>query len=69
MIQFNLIKGAGLGSTRCSVHRVDLERNLIQINKVDWVYALGLAASGNACVLKHLLGGQDIRIEKIVFSE
>ena len=32
-------------STRCSVQRVDRECNLIQINKIDWVYALGLAAS------------------------
>ena len=34
-----------LGSTRCSVQRVDRECNLIQINKMDWVYALWLAAS------------------------
>ena len=27
------------------VQRVDLECNLIQINKTDWVYAVGLAAS------------------------
>ena len=31
---------------RCSVQRVDRECNLIQINKMDWVYVLGLAASG-----------------------
>ena len=35
-----------MGSTRCSVQRVDRECNLIEINKMDWVYALGLAASG-----------------------
>ena len=34
-----------LGSTRCSMQRVDRECNLIQINKMDWVYALGPAAS------------------------
>ena len=44
VIQFNLINGAGLGSTRCSVQRVDRECNLIQINKMDCVCALGLAA-------------------------
>ena len=27
------------------VQRVDLECNLTQINKTDWVYAVGLAAS------------------------
>ena len=27
------------------MQRVDRESNLIQINKMDWVYALGLAAS------------------------
>ena len=32
-------------STRCSVQRVDRECNLIQINKMGWVYALGLAVS------------------------
>ena len=34
-----------MGSTRCSVQRADRECNLIQINKMDWVYVLGLAAS------------------------
>ena len=40
VIQLNLIKGAGLvvdALFRCSVQRVDLECNLIQINKTDWV--------------------------------
>ena len=30
---------------RCSMQRVDLECNLIEINKTDWVYPLGLATS------------------------
>ena len=33
--------------TRCSVQRVDLECNSIQIDKMDLVHALGLAPSGN----------------------
>ena len=36
VIQFNLIKGTGPRSVEC---------NLIQINKMDWVYPLGPAAS------------------------
>ena len=34
--------------SRCSVQRADRECNLIQINKIYWVYALGLAASHKA---------------------
>ena len=37
--------GQLVGSTRCSVQRIDRECNLIQINKMDWIYVLGLAAS------------------------
>ena len=36
VIQFNLIKGTGPRSLEC---------NLIQINKTDWVYPMGPAAS------------------------
>ena len=41
VIQFNLIEGDGLGV--CALFRAarSQECNLIQINKMDWVYALG----------------------------
>ena len=45
VIQFNLMKGAGLGVDALFRAARDQEGNLIQINKMDWVYALGLAAS------------------------
>ena len=46
VIQFNLIKGAGLvvdALFRLFRAARYLECNLIEINKTDWVYPLGLA--------------------------